>query len=350
MLKLVFAATLLCVTTDIGFAQIQLGIPPSSDSLINSSPSAPLINFLDEQETVFAKWHIAPIIIPEGEKVGDIIDTDTTALIAGPDDCFDGLSIQQGSSNLPEYTALSEKGLAAALGVGDIATAKGKANEGQTYILDFQDVQVERVSTVQFRTKLKTNIPECASIRRFIDASYVPTNKSTQKIKTASALGNNIVHGNGVVVSDKPPPLLVGTLFRARRVIRVRLTRNIDASAQLSIGAKLLDDLGLGSRFNVSGAGGSASANTFTIEAKEVLPVALVPAFVVTATRKLASGEVQYKLASLDTDAIIEQIRVASEIENHSFEDEFAQMWVPSILTLNTKTWKFERHPSSEAA
>lgn len=67
--------------------------------------------------------------------------------------------------------------MAAALGVGDIASVSGDGIKGQSFILDFKDVQVERASIVDFRTKLNLKIPECAKIRPFIDASYITESK-----------------------------------------------------------------------------------------------------------------------------------------------------------------------------
>jgi hypothetical protein len=338
MLKPTPFIVLLCFSTSIALAQQANGSAQSNPQSENA------ISVLENENNAFKKWHIAPIIIAEGERVGDIIDTDTTALIASEDDCFNKLSVQHDQSNLPDFSVLSEKGLAAALGAGDVATASGEAKEGVSFVLDFKDVHVERVSTVQFRTKLKANVPECAQIRQFIDASYVPKNKIIKGIKTADATLN----GAGIVVSDKPPPLLIGTLFRARRVIRVRITQDMDAKAQLSFGAKLLDNLGLGSRFTVSGAGGSSSTNTLTIEANDVVPVALVPAFVVTATNKLASGQLQFNVASVNSDVILTQVALAKETEDRSFVSVWAFLHDKApgadskTPVVNADTWKFE--------
>ena len=336
MVKLIIALALFVTTTAFAVAQ-------------ETTASAPIIDFLREQRAIYSTFHIAPIVIPEGEQVGDLIDTDTTVLIAGKADCFDTLSVEQGPSNLLAYSTLTKKGLAAALGVGDIASADADANQGQTYILDYQDVQVERVSTLQFRTRLKKNIRECANIGPYLGAPNTPTDKSTRKSRTTPA-ASNTTHVIGIVVSDKPPPLLIGTLFKGRRVIKVRLTENIDASAQLSMGAKLLEYLHLGSMFNISAAAGSTSSNTFTIVAKDILPVALVPAYVVTGTRKLANGSSSYTVATVDTDAIMAQIAVAKAIENNSLEDVVAQKSAPpTVLTVNPVTWKFEKHPLEQA-
>jgi hypothetical protein len=167
-LRSIFPLTLVCLTTTFASAQQNNQSKPTGPSIEN------LTNFLDAERSVFAEWHIAPIIISKGEKIADIIDTESTALIASQSDCFGALSIDDGPSNLPEFTVFSEKGLAAALGAGDVATASGEVSQGQSYILDFDDVKVEVVSTVQLRTKLKASIPECAKIRPFIDAAYVP--------------------------------------------------------------------------------------------------------------------------------------------------------------------------------
>ncbi len=131
-----------------------------------------LLKFLEMEKSVFGQFHLAPIIIPEGERVGDIIDVIDATLIAPADDCFPNLKPRQSSSQLPTIVISSEKELAAALGAGAIAEASGEVRAARTFILDFEDVRVERVSLLQLRSALKTNVPECNSIRPFIDASY----------------------------------------------------------------------------------------------------------------------------------------------------------------------------------
>jgi hypothetical protein len=356
MLRVPTSIALSLLTGSLAIAQVQKG-PQAA-----GPPPGKLTNFLDTEKSVFAKWHIAPIIVSENEQVGDIIDSDTTALIAGADDCFPGLAPRKGSSTLPAFTILSERGLAAALRAGDTIGAGGEVSKAQQFLLDFKDVQVAKVSTVQLRERLNSKIPECAKIRPFIDASYVPVQQLKQKNKVTAIVSNNvnnafdlsIIKGEGTAISDKPPPLLVGTLFSARRVIRVITTEKLDAKAKLSFAGQLMADLGLGSKFGLSAEGGTEATNAFTIESKDIVPVALVPAFVVTESRKLASGITEYKLAAVDPDAINESIKIARAIEDNSFEGVVAAWNDPTgnlrdqFVILDPKTWTFEPHPARE--
>jgi len=70
-----------------------------------------------------------------------MIDTDTTALIASAEDCFADLTPRKGPSILPAFTAQSEKGLAAALGIRDIVGVNGEA------IADSSDLTFESAGT-----------------------------------------------------------------------------------------------------------------------------------------------------------------------------------------------------------
>src|ERR1700730_4805533 len=108
-------------------AQEQHETPPIS----SSTTSPELKTFLDNQTAMFGQFHLVPIIIPEGERVGDIIDVNNAALIAGVDDCFPGLKPRTTPSQLPAFTIQSEKELAVALGAGQIAEASGDVRGGR---------------------------------------------------------------------------------------------------------------------------------------------------------------------------------------------------------------------------
>jgi hypothetical protein len=154
---------------------------------------------------------------------------------------------------------------------------------------------------------LKKNVPECNSIRPFIDASY-PSQASQPK-----GTKNLLVAAKNSIVMDKPPPLLVGMLFSARRVVHVRTTDTLGGAASLSLGAQLLKTLGLGSSFVASGSGGDNSANTVDLVGTNSIPVAFAPAFVVTATKQAANGQVIYEIASVNEEVVEKKIRFARQ-------------------------------------
>lgn len=278
------------------------------------SPAIPpeLIKIFETENSVFGQFHLAPIIIPEGERVGDIIDVINATLIASADDCFPNLKPRQSSSQLPTIGISSEKELAAALGAGAIAEASGEVRAGRIFILDFQDVRVERVSLLQLRSALKKNVLECNSIRPFIDASYPSEATRLKGVK------KRLVGAKTSIVLDKPPPLLIGMLFSARRVVHVRTTETLEGGAKLSFGAQLVKRLGLGSSFVASGSGGDNSANTVDLVGTNSVPFAFAPAFVVTATKQAANGQVKYQIASVNEKVVEKKIRFARKSQDGS--------------------------------
>jgi hypothetical protein len=252
-----------------------------------AAPQPQLDQVLDTQQREFGNFKLAPIIVPEGEEVGDLIDPNTTALIARAEDCFDGLRARKSASQLPSILTHSEKEIAAGLGVGGtLASASGEGREGDSFILEFADVQVAKVSLVQLRETLKKDVPECQELRPFIDAAYTPAIPATTKpgkkgARRVAEISSSITARGNPIVSDKPPPLLLGTVFTARRVIRIESSHTLGAKAKLSLAQGLIEKLGLGSAFEASAAGNSETTEAVVIEAKEAVPVAFAPAFVV---------------------------------------------------------------------
>lgn len=237
-----------------------------------------LLKFVETETSILGQFHLAPIIIPEGERVGDIMDATNATLIASADDCFPGLKPSQTSSQLPALEIASEKELAAALGAVASAEASGEVRSGRTFTLDFQDVRVERASVFQLRNALRKNAPECNSIRPFIDATYL-SGSSLLKVDKL------LIGTRKVIAADRPPPSLIEKVFYARRVVHIRTAETLAGGAKISFGAQLLKRLGLGSGFEASGSGGDNSANTVDLVGTDSIPVAFAPAFVITSTK-----------------------------------------------------------------
>jgi hypothetical protein len=322
----------------------------------------PVSQILDTEKAEFATFHLAPIIVPEGEKVGDLIDASTTSLIARAEDCFSGLSPRNDPSLLPSISTLSEKGVAAALGIGgDLVSGGGEVSEGQSFVLEFKDVQVQKVSLVQLRKSFRKDIPECQQVRPFIDATYTPSLDAIKKRHPKIAeISKTIADRQGTIIADSPPPLLLGTVFTARRAIRIETSRILDAKAKLSLGQRFLEKLGLGDSFTISGSGNDESSNRLVLEGKEAVPVAFAPAFVVKQTRQLANGHTTYEVAAIDSDQIQTYIALAKSEQDMSLRlaelvhtrELLAQIKNISnkepnstpdkVIVLNKDKWKFE--------
>ncbi len=270
-------------------------------------------------KATFGEYHLAPIIIPEGERIGDIIDINTGALIAGADDCFPGLKPRKAESQLPKTTFTSGRELAAGLGVSQVAEVNGQSSGGQAFELDFENVRVERVSQLQLRRSLKKNTPECDTVRPFFDTAYSPPEKKT----TQHAKQSVVATIGKTTLVDKPPPLLVGMLFYARRVIHVTMTNKLEGAARVSFIEQMMKDLGLSSGFTASFNSGDQSKNVVDIIGTKEVPVAFAPAFIINKITRTASGETKYEIAFLDQDRVENKIRVVRNL-NSDYEKKLA--------------------------
>jgi hypothetical protein len=53
-----------------------------------------LTSWIDQERSLLAAFHMVPIIVPRGERVGDSYDSETSILIAGAGDCFPNLQLR----------------------------------------------------------------------------------------------------------------------------------------------------------------------------------------------------------------------------------------------------------------
>jgi hypothetical protein len=309
--------------------------------------SSEVAGISDTVKQAFAPYHLAPIGVPEGERVGDIMDPENWTLIARADDCFPGLRPSNDWSVLPAILRLSEKGLAAALGasVGDNkAQAGGDAQAVATFQLEFSDVRVERVAQSQIRKaleKLKTRTPECERVRPFV---ITPSGSAQQN----TARGKNVRSNNAGqspsgetrgILADKPPPLVMGMVFYARRVVHVTTSEQMTGNAKVSLFEELKRRIGFGSSFEVKG--NNNVSDTFDLIGQNSVPVAYAPAYVVTELKKAENGKVEYRVASVDPDVVQEAIRVASGGGPQYPDDELSRVFTQFLA----KSHSFERPP-----
>jgi hypothetical protein len=138
MRKLLISMLFLASICSGAIGQNQQGTHPTP----SSAAPPELIKVLETETSILGQFHLAPIIIPEGERVGDIIDAANATLIAGADDCFPSLKPRATPSQLPAIAIASEKELAAVLGAAASVEVSGEVRSGRTFTLDFQDVRV----------------------------------------------------------------------------------------------------------------------------------------------------------------------------------------------------------------
>jgi hypothetical protein len=295
---LVLTLLLLAVADQSANAQAPIG--PATDTSAESFAS-----YVQQQRQLLATFHIEPIIIPRGERVGDSFDRASSTLIAGVDDCFPKLKIRTDSGQLPSMTTQSNRGLAAALGASGILQAEGEGSINQLYVLSYRDVEVRTVSVVQLRNAiLPKSAQECEMVRPYLQALGSSKSRATDLGMPVPGLKQPTRRIASVVTDTKPPPipLLIGTVYHARRVLRVGLARNLDANARLSMGQKVLQVMGLETKFKVSAQGGSSEALEFIGDS--VIPVAYAPAFTVTASDVAEGGKTTVQIAEINPEEI----------------------------------------------
>lgn len=247
-------------------------------------------------------YHLAPIVVPQGEKVGDLIDLNSGSLIAGAEECFPKLKPRAAASMLPEIAIASERELAAALGVdaGNVANADGSKRIDQKFSLDFDNVRVERVSVLQLRIALKRKVPECELVRPFLERG-------------------------ARLISDRQLPLLIGMIFFARRVIHVTTTDTRAAEAKVSLVDSLMKKLGLHGGFKAEARGEEQTSTNIDIVAKEIVPVAFAPALVIDSIRHANNGRPFFNVRALDyatLQRLVLKSRNSSEESRYASEQE----------------------------
>lgn len=237
---------------------------PSGTTTANS-----LTPLLLEERALLQQNGLAPIIVPRGERVGDMFEAATMVLLAGADDCFPKLKPRRSSALLPAVSGSSARGLEAALGVAAVAGGDVAIGEDRKFELSFRNVEAITASVVQLREALRRGVPECDSLRPFLTAVQ---EKSSRGGVTQSRTSHT-------QMDTKDPPLLIGTLFMARRVVRVSTSSQTGGNAQVSFGDDLLRKLGLGSSFKASVGGSKTDQGVAELVGEDVVPVAFSTAF-----------------------------------------------------------------------
>lgn len=238
-------------------------------------PSTPLAEQLQKQ---LEPYRLRPILVPRGEQVGDVYDASTSILLAASQDCFPRLAPRRTPGQLPGAVTENASGLAAALGVSGPVGAEIGGGDGNRwrFELSFRDVEASLASVVQLRQGLQRGIAECDALRPYLESlEAAGARPGGRRIAAAPASG--------------PPPLLLGTVFLARRVLRVSLDSQRSAAARLSLPQALLNLLG--AQFQAKAGAGRSESNMWEFVGNQVIPVAFAPAFVPVVFRNRGNGE-----------------------------------------------------------
>jgi len=264
-----------------------------------------LASFVEFERELLAPYHLIPIIIPRGERVGDNFDSETSTLIASADDCFPKLAVRKQPGQLPSITTYSERGLAAALGAAGVLDVSGDGNVKRLYTLSFRDVEVQTASVVQLRNAMDVKAAqECEAIRPFLQA--LATSKPTRPASNVSVPGLKFPNQRlATLATDTKlpkPPLVIGTVYYARRVLRVAHSENLDAAGKLSLGQSFLQNLGLNSTFKLSADASSMTSKSLEFVGDAIIPVAYQAAYKVTGSNVAEGGKTTLQLAEISPE------------------------------------------------
>jgi len=237
--------------------------------------SAPLAEQLQKQ---LEPYRLSPILVPRGEQVGDVYDPATSILLAASQDCFPRLTPRRVPGQLPGAVTENASGLAAALGVSGPVGAEIGGEDGSRwrFELSFRDVEASLASVVQLRQGLRRGIAECDALRPYLESiEAAGTRPGGRRLAAVPRSG--------------PPPVLLGTVFLARRVLRVSVSSHRTATARLTLPEALLRMLG--AQFRAEAEAGRSRSGDWEFIGNEVIPVAFAPAFVPVVFRNAPGSE-----------------------------------------------------------
>jgi hypothetical protein len=311
LLIFLIAPVLLGVANQAANAQGQAA--PSS-----ATTAQDLASFVEQERQLLAPFHLIPIVVPRGERVGDNFDRKTSTLLAGADDCFPRLKIRKEPGQLPSITTFSERGLAAALGASGVLNVEGGTTIKRVYVLSFKDVEVQTASVVQLRKAIpRKSAQECEVVRPYLQA--LGSSKPVASSLKISIRGLKIPPRRVATLATENTqaqlPVVIGTIFYARRVLRVALSENLDAQAKLSWGQSFLQSFGLNSSFRLSADGGSVNSNAVEFVGEAVIPVAYAPAFD-TETKVAEGGKTTMQIAEITPREIVVNVAVTEALLN----------------------------------
>lgn len=201
----------------------------------------------------FQPFYLVPVLLPRGQKVGDVYDTQDFRLLSSATDCFPGLKPNGPvPSDLPAISLDIATSVAVAVGAPSIASADADLGISRQIHITFDGVQVSTATiTAISHAYSHAKCPFLAPLVGF-DKPYV-----------ATAPGS--------------PPLVLAEVYSARRTVTFVLERKAAANASFDL-AKFLSKLKLST--SVTAKASADAGDRITVVSEEVLPIAVRPAFV----------------------------------------------------------------------
>jgi hypothetical protein len=215
------------------------------EGTIMTSQQRLIVDYLD----AFKPHGMVPILIPLGQEAGDVVDRLGEEFICRRADCFDNLTPREAPSSLPNLDLGTSAAAYFGLGISQVGEAELSAMGGNRVILRFDQVTVETVSQVALRQTLRPDA--CPDVARLL-------------AKDPTSLADGIV--------------LLGQVFRARRVMRLEKRREVKANFVLSGLQAIAEAFGL--RLRAAAGGDLKSADIVELGTTKAVPVAFRPAFI----------------------------------------------------------------------
>jgi len=216
-----------------------------------SGADSPYDKFRNSLVAYFQPLYLVPVLLPRGQKVGDVYDTQDFRLLSSSSECFPNLKPSGPiPGDLPAVSLDIDTSVAIAVGVPSLASADASLGTSRQVHITYSDV---RVST--------------ASIGE-ISHAY-----SAAKCPSLSAL----VHNTYVAAAPDSPPLVLGEVYSAKKTITFALKRSAGGGATFDL-SKFLSRIGMSA--SVTAKGKADAGDSITVVSNQVLPIAIRPAFV----------------------------------------------------------------------
>lgn len=237
-----------------------------------------------EYVEAFRAHELVPVLIPMGHEVGDVLDRLGMEFIRRRDECFAGLAPREQPSRLPNIELGALAAIRLGLGLDRLGEADLRAVGSSRFILRFENVTLETVSQGQLQQAVRAEA--CPDVARLV-------NKDPQALAQTS--------------------FLVGTLIRARSVVRIERDRQGGGNVSTSWLTAFAERFGL--RLRLSGGTTLEAARTVEFGSDAVLPVGFRPALI-----RVQPGEPGYRSGSQAAAPAIVEFNLADPASREALD------------------------------